>query len=70
MVAVGGETTGFLIETDDGRAYELVLALDDREKLEKSSGMWFEIEGEAITIEGVEQGRRQAIIADQIRVLE
>ena len=32
--------------------------------------MWFEIEGELITIESVERKERKAIITERIRVLE
>ena len=70
MAAIGGETTGLVIETSDGTVYELIATLDDQQKLSEKSGMWFEVEGEEITIDSVEKPHRAAIIADQIRVLE
>lgn len=70
VAAVGAETTGFTVETADGLTYELVLTLEDQEKLSQTSGMWFEIEGERITIESVEREHRPALIATEIRVLE
>jgi hypothetical protein len=70
MMAIGGETTGFTIKTSDGTSYELILKTADQEKLSKLSGMWFEIEGELITIEGVEIKDRKVIIADRVAVLE
>lgn len=70
MMAIGGETTGFLITTSDGEAYELILKITDQEKLNKLSGMQFEIEGELITIEAIEFNERNALIADRLTVLE
>lgn len=70
MAAVGGETTGFVIETESDQSYELVLSLEDQEKLGNATGMWFEIAGEPILIQSVEQGHRRAIIVNEIRVLE
>lgn len=70
MMAIGGETTGFTIETSEGISYELILKTADQEKLSKLSGMWFEMEGELITIEGVEIKARKVIIADRVAVLE
>ena len=70
MMAIGGETTGFTIETGKGDIYELILKTADQEKMTKLSGMWFEIEGELITIESVERKERKAIIVERISVLE
>lgn len=70
MAAIGGETTGFLIETSEAKSFELILKLEDQQKLTKLSGLWFEIEGEPIIIESVEMKHRQVLIVDVIRVLE
>ncbi len=70
MAAIGGETTGFSIKTSEGDSYELILQTTDQEKFTKLNGMWFEIEGELITIEAVEIRGRKAIIAERISVLE
>lgn len=70
MAAIGGETTGFLLETAEHETYELILTIEDQEKLRELSGMWFEISGETIVIQSVEMGARQAIIVETIAVLE
>lgn len=70
VAAIGGETTGFLIETAEKETFELILTIEDQDKLRKIDGMWFEISGEPITIESVEMAERQAIIVDKISVLE
>jgi len=70
MAAIGGETTGFMIETAEKNTFELILPIEDQEKLRKLSGIWFEISGESILIESIEMGERQAIIVDKISVLE
>ncbi len=70
MMGIGGETTGFIIETKNGDVYELILKTADQDQLNKLSGMWFEIEGELIAIESVERKERKAIIAERISVLE
>lgn len=70
IVAIGGETTGFSIKTSESDSYELILQTADQEKLTKLNGMWFEIEGELITIEAVEIKGRKAVIAESISVLE
>jgi hypothetical protein len=70
MVAIGGETTGFVIKTPEEVSYELVLKVTDQEKLQKISGMWFEVTGDFINIMSVEMGARKAIIVDTLGVLE
>lgn len=70
IVAIGGETTGFMIETSEGDSYELILRTADQEKLAKLNGMWFEIEGELINIDSLEITGRKAIVADKVAVLE
>ncbi len=70
LAAIGGETTGFEITSKEGDTYELILKVADREKLSSLDKMWFEVTGELITIEGVERKDRQAIIAENLGVLE
>lgn len=70
MVAIGGETTGFVLTTPQGVSYELIVKVDDQEKLYKLSGMWFEVAGDLISILSVERGPRKAIIIDSLSVLE
>ncbi|MGI9535780.1 MAG: hypothetical protein ACR2PB_01825 [Desulfocapsaceae bacterium] len=70
MAAIGGETTGFEIKTKAEDSYELILKVVDQEKMSTLDGMWFEIEGELITIESVERKERKAIIVEKTAVLE
>lgn len=70
MMAIGGESTGFTIETSEGKLYELILKTVDQKKLSKQSEMWFEINGELITVQGVEMKERRVIIVEQLAVLE
>lgn len=70
IAAIGGETTGFVIETKVGGSYELILKLDEQKKLNKLSGQWFEVSGEYITIKSVEIAERKAIIVEKLAVLE
>lgn len=70
MAAIGGETTGFEIKTKDEKSYELILKVADQEKLSTLDGMWFEITGELVVIKGVERKERNALIAEQLGVLE
>ena len=70
MAAIGGETTGFEITSQAGESYELILKVADQEKLSTLDGVWFEVTGELIIIEGVEKKERQAIIGEQLGVLE
>lgn len=69
-VAIGAETTGFVIKTQDMKSYELILKMTDQIKIKKISGLWFEVEGELITIESVELQNRDAIIVERLAVLE
>lgn len=69
-MAIGGETTGFVIESKEGRSYELILRISDQKKIRKLSGMWFEVEGGPLVIHSVELKKRNSIIVERIRVLE
>lgn len=70
VMAIGGETTGFVITSSAGKMYELALKTEDQKKLTKLSGMWFEVTGELVTINSPEMKGRKAIIVDKINVLE
>ena len=70
IAAIGGETTGFLLETAEQETFELILTIEDQDKLRALNKMWFEISGEPIIIKTLEMGMRQAIIVDTISVLE
>ncbi len=70
IMAIGGETTGVMITTSEGISYELILKISDQKDLLKFSGMMFEIEGELITVNGVEIQDRKVIIADKVTLLK
>lgn len=70
MMAVGGETTGIVLTTYDDQSYELIVKVEERERLEKISGQSFEVTGELIKIESVEREERAAIIVEALNVLE
>lgn len=70
VMAIGGETTGYIISTPEGETYELILKMDDRQKLDRLSGLWFEIEGELVVIQSPELAERKAIIVEKIAHLE
>lgn len=70
MVAVGGETTGVEIRTHEGVSYELIVKVEDDEKLQNLSGQQFEVKGEIIIIKSVELQERRVIIVNSLHVLE
>lgn len=70
LVAIGGETTGFVIQPPEGVSYELILKEEDQKKLQNLNGQWFEVAGEFILIQSIEIAERKAIIVDALAVLE
>ena len=70
MMAIGGETTGFVLTTPKDLSYELILKVTDQKKLQTIGNIWFEVTGDFINIISVERGPRQAIIVDTLNVLE
>lgn len=70
MAAIGGESTGYELKTPKEQTYELILQVADQQKLNKLSGMWFEVTGEFIIIQSVERSERKAVIVDKLAVLE
>lgn len=70
VMAIGGETTGFVITTPQNDSYELILKVADQEKMTRLDGLSFEVEGELLIIESVERKQRKAIIAERIAILE
>ena len=65
IVAVGAETTGWVLETDDGRRIDVDVskASDAADQLE---GKRVVIQGDAVTANWVERGERQLLMADSI----
>ncbi len=66
---IGGETTGFELETAEG-TFELVVKLSEQEKLLKADGLFFEATGEFVLVRGVERPFRPTIIVESLNWLE
>lgn len=69
VTAIGGETTGFELETKFGR-FELIVRLAEIAKLQKANGLTFEVSGEFFLIPGVEIHKRSVIVVDELNWLE
>jgi hypothetical protein len=69
VFAIGGETTGIELQTADG-TFELVVKLEDQEKLQRANGLYFEVSGEFVLKRGVERPWRPTIIVDSLAWLE
>ena len=69
VMAIGGETTGFELETKFGR-FELIVRLADVAKLQKANGLTFEVSGEFLLMPGVETHQRPVIVVDELNWLE
>lgn len=65
VVAIGAETTGWVLETDDGRRIDVDVskAGDAAGKLD---GKRVVIEGDVVTANWVERGERDLLMADSI----
>ena len=70
IMAIGGETTGIIIEVADNQSYELIVKKVEEKKLTKLSGIWFEVSGNLISLPAVERKKRPAIIVENLHVLE
>jgi hypothetical protein len=71
IVAVGGETTGVLIETKDGR-YELDLGADKelRDKADKLDGKSATVTGQWTVRKGVERPDRKVLVVTTLKADE
>jgi DNA/RNA endonuclease YhcR with UshA esterase domain len=69
LVAIGGETTGIAVESDQG-FIELIVSRSMRESLANAGGKRIEVQGELILIQGVEIAQRRALIVESLNVLE
>ena len=69
VVAIGGDTTGFELETKFGR-FELIVKLAEIAKLQKANGLTFEVSGEFLLLPGVETPKRSVILVDELNWLE
>ncbi|RZA25257.1 MAG: hypothetical protein EOP10_07400 [Proteobacteria bacterium] len=66
--AIGGETTGVLFQSSELGEYELVLPLQLKERLEQGNfeGVDFLLEGDFLTVQGVETGDRPTVIVNSL----
>jgi hypothetical protein len=71
IVAIGGETTGVVVETKDG-AYELDLGKDKdlKEKADKLNGKAVVVAGELTIRKGVEVKERKIIVVSSLKAGE
>lgn len=71
LSAIGGETTGIVIQSADAGRYELVLPLRLKEQLEQAEvdGVQYTVQGDYLNIEGVESGDRPTIIVNDLTPL-
>ena len=69
VMAIGGEATGFELETKSGR-FELIVKVAEIAKLQKANGLTFEVSGEFLLMPGVETHQRSVIIVDELNWLE
>jgi hypothetical protein len=69
IFAIGGETTGFIIETADGRTYELQLNRAQQAWAMRHDGQQIEVTGRLTIVPGVEGPDRQVIIVDKMRAV-
>lgn len=69
--AIGGETTGIVIQSADAASYELVLPLRLKEQLQQAQveGVQYTVEGDFLNIQGVESGDRPTIIVNELTPL-
>ncbi|MBF0207414.1 MAG: hypothetical protein HQK53_11045 [Oligoflexia bacterium] len=69
LVAIGGETTGYAIETQQGY-YELILPEELKGRIDHLNGLYVEVQGKVVELQGTETGKRKAIKVEFFSVLE
>jgi hypothetical protein len=69
IVAIGGETTGYAIETADGRMIELQLNRAQQQRANRLDGRQIEVTGRLTIVQGVERPDREVIIVERMRVI-
>ena len=65
VVAIGAETTGWVLETDDGRRIDVDVSKAG-EAADRLEGKRVLIEGDTVTANWVERGERELLMADSI----
>ncbi|MBF0298709.1 MAG: hypothetical protein HQK51_08315 [Oligoflexia bacterium] len=66
----GGETNGYAIITKDNERYELILPANLKGKIDHLDGLYVEVQGEVVDIQGVDTEIRKAIKVDYFSFLE
>jgi hypothetical protein len=68
VVAIGGETTGYLIDTKDGK-YELDFSKNKelRDKADKLDGKAVAVKGQLTIRKGVEVGERKIVVVSELK---
>lgn len=68
MMAIGGETTGIILDTAEQGSYELILPLSLKQSLEnmETESIGFQVVGDYLEVPGVETGMRPTIIVNQL----
>ena len=71
IASIGGETSDFVLEeSESAKRYDLVLSLKDREEIAKYGNEEIEVEGDSITLPGVEKGDRPGIIVKKFHAAD
>ncbi|MBC7661341.1 MAG: hypothetical protein H7249_16725 [Chitinophagaceae bacterium] len=67
-LAIGGETSGAVLNTDEGQKFELILSRQASAQLEdpQNLGQKYQISGEILEVEGLETATRPTIIVDAL----
>jgi hypothetical protein len=71
MLAIGGETTGFVVSNENKGDFELVLSFEQKYLISEaeSRGLTYKIDGELINVPGVEIEKRPTILVDKLEIL-
>ncbi len=67
--AIGGETTGIVLQASELERYELVLPRYLRDQMQEGQvqGISYEVQGDYLVVPGVETGDRPTIIVNSLR---
>lgn len=70
-MAVGGETTGFVVSNANKGDFELVLSFEQKHNIAEveSKGLTYKINGELINVPGVEITKRPTILVDSLEIV-
>ena len=65
IIAIGAETTGFIIKSNT-EIYELILKKKDKKAILENPKLLFKIEGEVVILPSIERKNRKAIIVNRL----